>query len=377
MTETDITSHAFRPTLGDHLRFLIVSYYRNLVRWPRGAMYAALTVGLPLAGNFQDLIQHRFSGICLQIVLLAGLFTLLLPALSVVLVWWSFKRNASLSCERFARLTDRSFVVEGSGLFSELTWNNFYRAERRNRHIFLYLSASQAHLIPVSAFDTPELADAFLRRARELIAQSSHAQAAVFDTPVTPSPTEPEFQSQPYHRTFANHLRLYLTRQYLWSGLAVAVSVIPVVVIWLKGWVPTAERGDRGLWTSLVTIVILTCLAFIMPPVSLSIMWWMSRRHPSSKGSRVAALIGDRLVIHGPSFHSEVKLGDFRWVRWTPELMKFSIRPGIAIGVPVSAFETPAQARAFFDQAFARWQAARPAKSGGGAVAPSARQGMP
>ncbi|WP_374188353.1 YcxB family protein [Asticcacaulis biprosthecium] len=72
-------------------------------------------------------------------------------------------------------------------------------------------------------------------------------------------------------------------------------------------------------------------------------------------------MTGDRLIIHGPSFHTELTLSDLRQVRRTRHLILFMVQPGSAVPVPSSGFATPADADAFYAAAFSRWQAARPA----------------
>ncbi|ESQ77765.1 YcxB family protein [Asticcacaulis sp. AC402] len=363
MTETEITTQTFRPEPNAYIRFAAVSYFRSLINWRTAALYAALIIGWSVMTNLQAVLAGRFSNILPKVGWLVGLIVILGPFVSAVYVAWNFKRAPLLSSERSVRLSDRSLVVEGSGLFNELTWNNFYAAEGRKRHFLLHMSAHQALIIPISAFESAEQADAFLRRAQHLIAQSRYDQAAVFDMPVTPAPAPAKLQSLPYVYTFWLHLRLR-TSLYLrspWPKLALGL----IAIAWIIGWPMSRNLPEAGqaAAVSLMTSfsISIAALYSVFPLAYTALLWLLSRPHASRVGPCIATLIGDHLVIHGQSYHCEFLLGEFKRVWRTPGLMVFALKSGPAEAIPLSAFASTETADAFFDEAFSLWRAARPA----------------
>ncbi|ESQ91189.1 hypothetical protein ABAC460_06400 [Asticcacaulis sp. AC460] len=365
MTEAEITTQPFKIRPRDHLHYMLAAYYRGLLRWPWVIFYVLQIFGVPLLLNLADVREGRVSGFLIGLGIMLLLWGLVVPTISIVRAVLSFQRNPLMSGARSIRLTDRSLVVEGPGLFSELTWSNFLKAERNKTHLYIYMTAATAQAIPVSAFPSREAADAFLDRARRLIQHSKHGQAVVFETPVTPTPNQTELQSAPFTYDFGTHFRVYPT---LFYGAMRSIGIIGVVMVLAillsqNGWALT-ETGRTDLWPELIGMtVIIPAILLILPLIIAPMTWLALRKQAGIRGSRVAALSDDRLVVHGASFHTELKLADLTRVRRTRHIMLFMTRPNCAIVVPISAFASPEDANTFFDRASAQWKAkhARPA----------------
>jgi hypothetical protein len=361
MTETEITTETFQLRPRDHMHYMLGAYYRGLVRWPAVVFYGAQMVGVPLLLNFIEVREGRLSGFLIGLSIMLVVWCLVVPALSIARAMWNFHRNPLMSGARSVRLTDRSLVVEGPGLFSELTWSNFLKAERGKTHLYIYMTASTAQAIPDSAFPSRETANAFLDRARYLIKHSKHTQAAVFESPVTQTPTQTELQSAPFTYDFGTHFRVYPT---LFYGAMRSMSLIVMVFAYgtflsQNEWGLT-EDSRADLWPQLIAITVIVPLVLLILPFIIAPLTWLTvRKQASIRGPRVAALSDDRLVVHGASFHTELKLADLTRVRRTRHVMLFMTRPNCAIVVPMSAFASPEDASVFFDRASAHWQAKR------------------
>ncbi|EGF91568.1 hypothetical protein ABI_29850 [Asticcacaulis biprosthecium C19] len=137
-------------------------------------------------------------------------------------------------------------------------------------------------MVPDSAFDTPQSARIFLDRARQLVAQSRHDQATVFETPVTPAPIQGELQSQPYLYTFGLHFRLNVGLYYralrpiFFAGLA----VVYLILLWQNGWGLT-EFDRAELLPQLGGFTVITGgFVLIFPLILVPAAWLFGRHHP-------------------------------------------------------------------------------------------------
>jgi hypothetical protein len=75
-------------------------------------------------------------------------------------------RNAALRCEQFLSIDKHGVASSSSVGESRVSWEAVERVEETERHIFLYVTSTSAHVIPKWAFETRQGAEDFAAAAR-------------------------------------------------------------------------------------------------------------------------------------------------------------------------------------------------------------------
>lgn len=150
-------------------------------------------------GTRRSYQRGLLSGVAVAVVLflvfrgweswLSALFPVVFLLFYVIAYPWSIRRSINGLGRQVAKegrnrglLTAHHFSIDEAGLVdrtsvteTRTSWEGVERVVQTDAHIFIYVSATSAHVIPKSAFATPQQAQEFFELARKY--QSSVASS--------------------------------------------------------------------------------------------------------------------------------------------------------------------------------------------------------
>jgi hypothetical protein len=355
-----ITTSAYGLTLGDHIRYVVLSYYRNLIRWPAGAYQLGMMLVTTASLSISPLLHGDMHAAAQRAGGVVAFWLLAIPAISIFSVWRIVRKTANATAPRSVRFDEDGVQVFGDNFDIRYAWAQFRRVDRDRKHLYLVIRPQGAFIVPTQAFASPEEASTAYGQARTHIRNAQHKQIRTFYSPVAEVPPSLSPQegvvSPPYHLTFALFVSLYLRTALARIAGVMCLSALGGLVL---SFVLDRHRfevlditTELSIW--LPVIGILAVLPFIFMPVS----WLIARRQPSAQGERHIILTPDHVRQAADSHDIKLIWKQVRKIVMTRGTLLFYIPRGI-IAMPVNAFASRDEVRTFYERAVAYWQAAK------------------
>jgi hypothetical protein len=162
----------YRLTARDLLAF-------NLYHFHRHPLMLLLMAGavLPLLWRIYAVVSASGSGgvVVAKMLIAAGVLSLLVwvVLLIVVALTLATRLNSNVLTDHVLSLTGQGVVEETPNTRIETSWAGIQKIRRSRNHLFLYIAAHLAHVVPRRAFDSARsMNDAF-----ELCLRCKHAPA--------------------------------------------------------------------------------------------------------------------------------------------------------------------------------------------------------
>jgi hypothetical protein len=82
------------------------------------------------------------------------------------------EKQKGLLCEHTVTLAEEAIIETTSVDENRKLWNGVFMVVRDEEYIYIFLTPQMAHIVPVRAFASADLADSFFKRASELHARA-------------------------------------------------------------------------------------------------------------------------------------------------------------------------------------------------------------
>lgn len=355
-----ITTSAFGLTSGDHVRYVVLNYYRNLIRWPMSAYYLGMMLICIASLSVTRWFDGDIHGATVRAGGIVAFWLIGIPIINAVLTWRIVRKTANATAPRSVSFGEDGIQASGEAFDIRYSWAQFRRIDQDRMNLYLVVRPQGAFIIPKQTFASPEATKEAYGLARTHIRNAQHKQIRTFYDPVAEKPTalpsEEGVVSPAYRLTFGLFLPLYLRTALPRIATIMCVSALGglgfyAVLDWDRFDVLDLAT-EVSIWLPIV--VILALLPFIFMPIS----WMVSRRQPSAQGERHIVLTPQHLRQTAGSHDVKLVWKQVRKIVMTRGTLFFYIPRGI-IAMPVNAFVDKAEARAFYDQAVTYWQAAK------------------
>ncbi|WP_443749843.1 YcxB family protein [Asticcacaulis solisilvae] len=344
---------------GDYAAYAIRTFYRSLLTVKGGlfhlviAALAILRFALPplmrgdIAGALPGLLGYP------AIILIAG------PCLFAARVLWGARTSPIQRAPRVVAFSPDAMTITRGGLDATLGWGTFRTVYETRGAIYL-MRVVEAHIVPKSAFASPELARQAAAHARHHIKYATDKATRVFyDSPAPAAPAEDERVSPSFELTFRLFAEIFLRNRYRSVGAVAAQFAAAALVIAAYAWIWRYDLSNGEYGGFLMASGIVVSAILILPVLLIPVSWKMSQKVPTVMGLRQVAMTPSYVRGFGKDYDARFAWQDLRRVVRTSGALFCYTRPNGMVVVPASAFATQAEADAFFDQARAWADAAR------------------
>ncbi len=363
MSDAYITTKPFKLSFGDHLAFGLAAYYRGIFLTPWVMLWAGIVIGIPAWLYTSMPPKDIFVPIALAAWLATGLLVLM-PAAGTWRNWKNYRTSPLIGGVHTFEIGDWGVAIVGKGYDSRLAWATFSHIKVTKLKIFLILQSGGAHIIPVMAFRSQDDCMAFVTLARKGVVHARHFIAPETDTQVQLSSPDITLRSKPFRQTFGifalSWVYIYLDslfKPFIWVVIAISECVVALVMrnaIMASDWyysVPILIAVPA------LYMVVLLALPFIFIPVG----WLKVRKFANAGTASTVALTPAYCISKSSNHYSELGWAELMGVKRRLGLLMICTRPGFAIVIPISAFDTRKDAATFYHQALAYFNAAKAA----------------
>lgn len=361
MSDNEITTNPFSLAMWDYMLYSLHVFYRGLLRFPRGVFFLAIIIMVPLAFGYDDLASGDYMTFALWMVGSLIFWLGFIPLLSLTTTWRSLRKNAQAFSLRTAHLTPDHLILAGPTYDAKLTWLGFKRIEQSQSMVFLY-HGNAAHLVPKSAFNTPEIAKRFYDLAKQHTANAKHKQVGAFygaEGSIDYHDAN-SLSTRAYRISFGAFFIYYMQIMYAAFSRPFNIAVILLADFGMNSFFNRYELIS-GNWNQILISSLTTTLAvyILMPPAVSVLAWLVSRRSPAAKGERLFSLNREGIIATGATYTVNLSWASLSRLDKRFGQMVFYTGPYTGIVIPFSAFPDKAAAEAFYAQALAYFNAAK------------------
>ena len=349
MSQFSIRTQPFRLGLADYRALWLAEVGRVFLNLPLFLIAVYSLVGLPVLWTLSDLLDGRIRSYLYAqaawLVVEGGL--LLGVALSQ---WRRYRHDPVMTGERIMVLDAGAVRLIGYGFDARQAWAAFAQVRQGRDHLFIYMRSHQAYIVPKRALASPEDAARLVSNARDAIRAARQAPAVLPPLPEAPDNRE-IWRSRPYRRTFILAFPQVLSR--LWPIALLAIGMVALCAaadVWLKGLDNPAP---------LFALATVAGMVLVLPVAGTFLSWLVVRNRPELRGDRETVFTRDHVRFTSAAIDSRTDWANVRKVYRIRGAVVFRLGTNGRIDVPLSAFDTPAQAMAYFTQAVAFWRAAQ------------------
>lgn len=353
----------YRLIIRDHVSYTVSVSCKSLITFPGIITYPLSAVFVAGLINAPSLMKGEYV---LTILWAIGFLTLwlgVIPGIGLWRTWKSAKDNPAMTGFRTLQIDDNGVHIHGEGFESHVAWQSFKTVLETKSYVILSRT-NEAHIVPTSAFSTPEDATIFAEQARAHIANAVHAQTGVFyeNQPVPNMPTSPfpyDLKSPPYVITFRTFSFMVLRVNLRPFYNPITAGCLFVLWVFVYGWLYRHDLMD-GRWEDAFRSASISAVTYLLlPPLSILLGWQKTRNMQVVTNERHLAISQGGIHATGHGYDVYFAWRDLKRMEQFGGVMLFYTPPRGAIPLPNSSFTDKAAARAFYDQALASFNAAK------------------
>lgn len=170
----------YHNTYGDYFAFLV----RYVIRRPDVHVINAVCLALVIWSTMKCM-PDEFPAVvkwAVCIVVAAGLALVFLTVFAITMVIGVFSRmNSTFLTEHTLAIAPEGLVEETEFNRSEYKWSAVQKVVGSRKHLFIYVSAGSAHIVPRRAFDSDAEWEQFHEKLRQLWVSSTRQNSTVRD----------------------------------------------------------------------------------------------------------------------------------------------------------------------------------------------------
>ncbi len=347
-----IRTNSFSLSMADYMAFGLLGYTRAFFTWPYApalwlfAVICPATIGLAAAHG------HMWRGVTTALPF-AALWLVFIPLLSQWRIWRTTKIMRSLNGPRTVEADANHFTMTGLDFEVRQDWSGFSKVwQTRTMYCLVLRGSGCAYLVRKDAFDAPQGAIRFFDQARQFIKANTKRQIQVFGVP-PPSPAEMAAgQPRPFRLTFSLFALYYLAIYVRSVTRPMTMLFFAILFFGLPAWYRHDEL-TAGHWQTILLQSVIQMVAFLtlFPFLMVGIAWLISQRNPAARGDRRIVQSDKGIRAFGDRFDVTLRWETLRAVSRHFGAIFYWSGPVSAMILPVSAFNSPTDAQAFFREA--------------------------